>query len=105
MQTYSIGTCPSKVIKSACLLQCPDGYTMTIRNKDEWKIIAHAVNQGIDSHLEALTARSSFNSTTGECIVHPEEIHVLLRRFHDSGEDAAWSLRSDILSTLDIEEI
>jgi hypothetical protein len=105
MSRYSFGTCPDEVIKKACADQCPDGYPMTIRCKDEWRAIAAAWNQGIDSHLEALTERSSADHTTGEVRVHPDELHVLLRRLYEDGGDEAWSLRSDILSTLDIEEV
>lgn len=89
---------------------------MTIRSEQEWEWITAAVNEGIDSHLEAITERSTFDSTTGECLVHPEELHVMLRRLLESGwnqteeqiqgrDDSAHSLRSGILTTLDIEEI
>lgn len=105
MSRYSFGACPDDVIRGACGEQCPDGYPMTIRSNDEWRVIAEAWNQGIDSHLEALTTRSRADSSTGEIIVHPDELHVLLRRLYESGADEAWLLRSDILSTLGIEEI
>jgi len=105
MITYSFGDCPDEVIRAACAAQCPNGYPMLIRCKDEWRAIAAAWNQGIDSHLEALTQRSSADHTTGKVNVHPDELHVLLRRLYESGEDEAWSLRSDILQTLDIEEV
>lgn len=104
-QTYNFGNAPSEVITTACQSQCPDGYSMHIKSQVEWQTISHAVNQGIDSHLEALTSRSSFDHDTGQCLVHPEELHVLLRRMFNSGDDESWSLRSAILSTLDIEEI
>lgn len=104
MNTYSFGDCPDDVIRKACAEQCPNGYPMTIRSQDEWAVIAAAWNQGIDSHLEALTTRSTADHTTGEVNVHPDELHVLLRRLYEDGGDEAWSLRSDILSTLDIEE-
>ena len=101
---YTFGECPDEVIRTACAAQCPDGYPMTIRSKTEWRAIAEAWNQGIDSHLEALTTRSTADATTGEINVHPDELHVLLRRLYESGSDEAWSLRSDILQTLEIEE-
>lgn len=101
---YSFGECPDDVIRAACHAQCSGGYPMTIRSQGEWGAIAEAVNQGIDSHLEALT-ESSFNTSTGECLVHPDELHVLLRRLFESGDEEAWSLRSDILQSLDIEEV
>lgn len=111
MQTFTYGTTPKEVIIAACKEQCPDGYHMTIRCQDEWGWIAQAVNKGIDAHLEALTERSTFDN--GTCLVHPEELHVLLRRLDEIGMemepdlqgDDPCSLRTAILSTLDIEEI
>lgn len=104
-QRYSFGQCPDDVIKAACEEQCPNGYPMTIRSQDEWSVITAAWNQGIDSHLEALTSRSFADASSGSMNVHPAELHVLLRRLYEDGSDEAWSLRSAILSTLDIEEI
>lgn len=115
MQRFSYGMTPDSVIRDAAREQCPDGYPMTIRSGDEWTAIAAAWNQGIDSHLEALTTRSSANSDGGKVNVHPDELHVLLRRLLEASErepydpDAsesppAASLRLGILSTLDIEE-
>ncbi len=105
MQRFSYGTTPDDVIRAAARKQCPDGYPMTIRSKVEWKAIAAAWNQGIDSHLEALTERSTANASTGAVNVHPDELHVLLRRLVDAEEEEATGLRVDILSTLDIEEV
>jgi hypothetical protein len=105
MQTFSFGSVPDSVIKTACLEQCPDGYHMTIRCKTEWRDIAECWNAGIDSHLEAITSRSSANAGTGNVVVHPEELHVLLRRLVDLGTEDADSLYSAILSTLDIEVV
>lgn len=115
MKSYSLGDTPEELIKSAAQKQCPDGYPMTIKDPEEWTVIAEAVNQGIDSHLEALTERSSFDASTGKCLVHPAELHVLLRRLYEQGDDTTrwaqdemplgWDLRSGILFTLGIEEI
>jgi hypothetical protein len=101
--TFSFGACPEDLIKKACNSQCPAGYTMTIKDDEEWEAIAAAVNLGIDSHLEALTERSVFDN--GVCNVHPDELHVLLRRFAESMVEKAELLRSAILDTLGIEEI
>jgi hypothetical protein len=100
---YSFGTCPDEIIKTACNKQCPNGYSMKIVDPEEWTLIANAVNKGIDSHLEAITNRSTFNN--GTCLVHPDELHVLLRRFIDWDNEKALDLRTCILSTLDIEEV
>ncbi|RPJ39933.1 MAG: hypothetical protein EHM35_01025 [Planctomycetaceae bacterium] len=108
-RTFTLGTTPPELITALCREQCPDGYPMTIRGASEWRAIAEAWNQGIDSHLEALTERSSADAHSGEINVHPDELHVLLRRLFDdcseSNQDEAWSLRSGILSTLGVEEI
>jgi hypothetical protein len=101
--SFSFGTTPENIIKEKISQQAPNGYPMTIRGKEEWKAIADAVNKGIDSHLEGFT-RSKFDSKTGECLIHPEEMTTFLRRLLDGGEES-WSLRSSILETLGIEEI
>ena len=103
--TFSFGLCPPELITKVCKSQWPQGYPMKIRGKEEWTTIAAAVNKGIDSHLGAVSQRSSFDSSTGACLVHPEELQVLLRRFEEDGSDEASSLRMNILGTLGIEEI
>lgn len=102
--TFSGGGTPDGVIRAQARAECPNGFKMRIRSQEEWESIASAVNAGIDSNLEALTERSTFDATTGECNVHPEEVHVLCRRLLD-GNEAAWDLRSSIIYCLDIEEI
>jgi hypothetical protein len=107
--TYSFGMTPEDLIKRLANEQCPDGYPMTIRCRTEWAIIAACVNEGIDSHLEALTKRSRFDAWSGECLVHPDELHVLLRRlgeceWSENGEDGP-GFRISILYTLGVEEI
>lgn len=103
--TYSYGGTPPNVITAACKEQCPKGYPMVIKSQTEWSAIASAWNQGIDSHLEALSKRSSADPYTGKVLIHPEELHVLLRRLGDSDNEEANMLRVDILTTLGIEEI
>lgn len=106
---HTFGQTPVELIREAARAQCPNGYPMTIRSQEEWSAISNAWNKGIDAHLEAITERSSADPTTGKVLVHPDELHVLLRRLFDagdeSGDDEAWSLRSAILSTLGIEEV
>ena len=103
-ESYSYGTTPDEVIKTKALEQTPSGYNMHIKNAEEWKMIAEAVNQGIDAHLEGFT-RSKFDNKTGQITIHPEELHILLRRLADLDTDNAISLRTDILQTLGVEEI
>jgi predicted molibdopterin-dependent oxidoreductase YjgC len=101
--TYNYGSTPFEVIKKACNKQCPQGYSIVTHTQNEWDIIAGVVNQGIDSHLEAITERSKFNN--GECLIHPDELHVFLRRLDETELEDACQLRVDILGTLGIEEI
>lgn len=101
---FSMGHTPAALITRLCREQCPDGYPMTLRAQSEWRVLSDAWNQGIDSHLEAISDRSSADASTGNVNVHPNELHVLLRRLFESGDDEAWMLRSDILSTLGVTE-
>ena len=112
--TFTLGTTPAALITELCTEQCPDGYPMVIKSQREWRILSLAWNQGIDSHLEALTGRSSADASSGAVNVHPSELHVLLRRLFEADMsqgfgmadiDEAWSLRTDILSTLGVEEV
>lgn len=103
-RSYNYGECPNEVITQACKEQCPDGFPMTIRSKDEWRALAEAWNQGIDSHLEGM-ARSTADNTTGNVVVHPDELCTLLRRLNNSDNEESSDLRSSILQSLGIEEI
>lgn len=78
-------------------------YPMTLRSQSDWSAVATAVNAGIDAHLEAVTERSTFDASTGECSVHPEELPVLIRRLMDGDEDAQ-QLGEAIVSTLEEDE-
>ena len=92
-----------------------DPFTMTIRCPIEWAAIAQCVNQGIDSHLEAIChPDDSFDNSY--CSVTPHSMCVLLRRmgdteFRDTDShsaddiwDAATSLQSSIFTVLGIDE-
>ena len=92
-----------------------DPFTMTIRCAVEWAAIAQCVNQGIDSHIEAIChADDSFDN--GHCSVTPHSLCVLLRRMGDTEFggtdshsaddlwDAATSLQSSIFTVLGIDE-
>lgn len=103
--TFTYGLTPDALIKLAALAQCPDGFPLCIRSQGEWKALSYAWNQGIDAHLEALTKRSSADSSTGQVNVHPEELHTLLRRLYESGSDEAWNLRGSIVFALGIDEV
>jgi hypothetical protein len=90
-------------------------FTMTIRCSLEWATIAQCINQGIDSHLEAVCdPQDVFDN--GSCSVTPHSLCVLLRRMgdtefqdsdcHSAGDiwDAATSLQSSIFTVLGIDE-
>ena len=102
--SFTFGTTPEEIIKEQATRQTPSGYPMTIRSQNEWAAIAKAVNKGIDAHFEGFT-RSKFDHTTGECLIHPEEMTTFLRRLYENGDEESWGLRSAILETLGIEEI
>lgn len=95
-------------------------YRMSLTDTDEIQAIIQAVNQGIDSHLEACFCpdrgdrfegdkRMVGTSTlchTLECSVSCESLPVLLRRLFelDTDDDAAAHLAGDILLTLGFHE-
>lgn len=68
--------------------------------------VQNAVNQGIDSHLEACYfAHKDTYAWDGQrlnCTVSPESLPVLLRRLTESEDDNAEDLAVSILSTLGI---
>ena len=93
------------------------GYPMSLADEDRQIVIA-AVNQGIDSHLEACFVpdrgdrftmrtppgtRGKISGPRLECMLSPESLPVLVRRLMESGDDQAESLASSICQTLDIE--
>ncbi len=98
-------------------------YTMSLTGQDEVQAVILAVNQGIDSHLEACYCLDRGDRFEGgerkagrlvlchtlECSVSPDSLPVLLRRLFEIDADrqitdAAASLGSDILMTLGINE-
>ena len=98
-------------------------YTMSLTGTDEIRAVVEAVNQGIDSHLEACFCPDRGDRYEGgarkagklilcrtlECCVSVESFPVLLRRLFeldadDDVVDAAISLARDILMTLGFDE-
>lgn len=98
-------------------------YTMSLTDSDEIRAVIGAVNQGIDSHLEACFCPARGDRYEGgsrkagklvlcrtlECCVSIESLPTLLRRlFELDGPqemvDAAMSLAGDILLTLGFNE-
>ncbi len=101
-ETLCCGQITTEQIKTSANEQCPHGYPMNIKSQKEWDVIVAAVNQGIDSHLEGFT-KSEFDN--GICFVHPDELHILVRRLLESDNEYAEDLGICILSTLDIEVV
>lgn len=98
-------------------------YSMSLTGTDEIRAVIEAVNQGIDSHLEACFCPDRGDRYEGgrrkagkltlcctlECCVSVESLPTLLRRmFELDGDeemvDAAMSLAGDILLTLGFDE-
>lgn len=108
--------CWSEELGAAIREACPtEGYQMQLTRSDA-PVVEAAVNQGIDSHLEACFVPDRGDSyewanVPGKnearlvCKVSPESLRVLARRLLESDDsgDEAGSLVSDICSTLDIE--
>lgn len=93
--------------KDECMKIHPDHFPMHIKSQREWGLIAAAVNVGIDSYLEAFT-RSTFDSNTGKVDIHPEEMHILLRRLNNIWEETcdeeAYTLRDNIISVMNEDD-
>lgn len=82
-------------------------YTMSLVGDDAEAVIA-AVNEGIDSHLEACFVpdrgdRFSHSGRRLECVVSPQSLPVLVRRLLEAGDEAG--VASGICQTLGIELI
>ena len=94
MKSLTYGTLPND-------LELTEPYPMRLRS-DLWPIFARIVNQGIDSHLEAVITTADAN--TGECTIeNTMSMRCFIRRCIEDGSEDAMSFASDILSTLDYE--
>ena len=108
-RTYSTGQTPAAAIRKA-LGAKPYHMSLTGSNITLMKSV---VNEGIDSHLEAVTESTfTWESAQGArrlvCSISPRSMLCVLRRLQERGEagnEEAATLRSDILTTLKIEEI
>ena len=106
---------PYSTVLRAIELTDSSPFTMKIRCSLEWAAIAQCVNEGIDSHLEAICDPSDVFDN-GNCSVTPHSLCVLLRRMGDTEFqateehiadelwDAATSLQSSIFTVLGIDE-
>jgi len=101
--TFPYGTTPNKAISNAIAELGDEPYNMSLVGEHR-TLMTEIINQGIDSHLEAFT-QSSFSDDGNRlhCDVGPNDMLILLRRL--SAIPHGLSFRSDILYTLEIEEI
>ena len=89
-------------------------FTMSLTDTDEINVVISAVNQGIDTHLEACFCPDRGDRYDGgkrragklvlchtlECSVSPESLPVLLRRLCELEDSAGMRLAADILMVL-----
>jgi hypothetical protein len=96
-----------KAIKELAPEHCP--YDMSLVGEDRRACIL-AVNQGIDSRLEACNIpdrgdRFTDSGSRLACVVSAESLPVLIRRLLEDGDECGMSLASGICDTLGIELI
>lgn len=72
---------------------------------DDAVSVTNAINQGIDSHLEAVTASQFKAGHKLGLKIDPRTLHVLIRRLMESDDEKALLLASAICQTLNIELI
>lgn len=76
-------------------------YPIEMHNGDDFAALCLAVNQGIDSHLEAIDFKQSVGGYGRTRItLEPQSVSVLVRRLLEDGDDA---LAGGICQTLGIE--
>lgn len=92
MKTLSFGIIPDS-------LSIDEPYYMRLMGND-FLVFAGIVNQGIDSHLEAVFVEQNGREFW---IKDTASLKCLLRRCVESGNEDAESLASDIMSTLGYE--
>jgi hypothetical protein len=98
-----------ETITECAKAQCPDGYPITmIPHGLQWDSLTRAINEGIDSHLEAVMFEqieephriSAFNKI--KITVTPDTLHALVRRLMEyndgTNEDGGMSNESQQLA-------
>lgn len=97
MKTLTYGEIPDD-------LTIDEPYSMWLVKRDE-TIVCEIINQGIDSHLEAVFA-DDHGIKDGKhhiSIRDSKSMRCFLRRCMESGNEDAETLASDIMQTLNIE--
>jgi hypothetical protein len=108
MQSFTYLQTPPEVILAALKEQTPHGYKIECHEtSDDFRVLAEAVNQGIDAHLEGVTGTVEFKGEYGKRGFNftPKSMACIIRRLGESEDEASLDLRSSILTTLDIEEV
>ncbi len=73
---------------------------------EDFESLSNAINQGIDSRLEAIFFKHSIgNYGRQRVVIEPKSVSVLVRRLMESGSAPAELLASSICGTLGIEVI
>jgi hypothetical protein len=106
---YTFSACWTDKLGTAIKKQCKESFPMDCAPSDA-ECVKAAVNQGIDSHLEACFIPEQGDSYAAKgsrlyCKVSPDSLPVLVRRLMESGNDEAESLAISICSALDIKLI
>lgn len=96
-----------EVIKQQAAAQCPQGLNYSTMSETEYAAIAAAVNQGIDSYLEAVTPkvvhRNERLGTRAVMVFPANQVHTLVRRLLNKGDEQSEDLARSFCFCLDIE--
>lgn len=93
MKSVTWGTIPTD-------LRITEPYPLVLNNRTDFETVAAIVNQGIDSHLEAVHTTQSGKRIT---IEDSASMRCFLRRCIESVDENAHDLASCIMQTLEIE--
>jgi len=106
MIRYDYGTLPTKKeIEDAVCKDNPEGdFEVGFAiDGDDYQAFQRAVNQGIDSHLEAVFVEQSQRGRHTIFTMDYNSVYVLVRRLIEAGDDASLDYASALLYSLDIE--
>ena len=102
--TFTLGTTPEATIRHALAEACGNrAYPMELVG-DDAKALRKVVLRRLGDR-RFLNSEFHWQGHRLVCAVDHDDMLVILRRLFDEGSDTAWSLRSGILQSLEIEEI
>ena len=107
MKTISMSLMWSDKLQAALKKRSRDPFPIEChRGSEDFKAVTKAVNQGIDSHLEAIFFKQG-EGTHGRVrlVFEAASIPVLVRRLMEAGDEPSDCLASGICGCLDIELI